>query len=296
MVSPRAWVARSAAVGLLGLALGCAMPGAGPGGRPEAGAGVRAPARCAAGAGGAGGANDAGRDAAPPADLGGEGGSGGAGLTTFITRQGVQLMDGSKRYTFVGANFWQGMSLGADGAASGDPARLRRQLDRLQALGVTNVRMVASAEGPDSAPHRIVPSLMPMPGVYNEQVFKGLDLFLDELSRRAMRAVMVLNNYWEWTGGMGQYVSWSDGSQIPDRVSNSSLYNAFVKYVDRSAPPSGRGRAVWGVRPVLKHLSRQGIARCLACPDLPLEKLRAGRTPQPTRFRLPTFVAELRPR
>ena len=54
------------------------------------------------------------------------------------------------------------MSLGAT-AAGGDRARLVRELDRLHALGVNNIRMVASAEGPDTAPYRIVPSLMPMP-------------------------------------------------------------------------------------------------------------------------------------
>ncbi|MFL5307194.1 MAG: cellulase family glycosylhydrolase [Polyangia bacterium] len=164
---------------------------------------------------------------------GAAGGRGGqAGLTGFVTRQGTQFIDGGKRHVVVGANFWQGMSLGST-AAGGDRARLTRELDRLQLLGVNNIRMVASAEGPDTAPYRIVPSLMPMPGVYNEQVFQGLDVFLDELAKRGMRAVMVLNNYWEWSGGFGQYVSWSDGSKIPDRIPNSNLYSSFVSYVDR---------------------------------------------------------------
>src|SRR5947208_1032379 len=48
-----------------------------------------------------------------------------------------------------------------------------------------------------------------------------------------MRAVMVLNNYGEWSGGFGQCVSWSDGSKIPDRIANSNLYSSFVSYVDR---------------------------------------------------------------
>jgi mannan endo-1,4-beta-mannosidase len=161
-----------------------------------------------------------------------DGGAGQTGITTFVTRQGLQFMESGKRHVVVGANFWQGMNLGS-AAAGGDTARLGRELDRLQALGVNNIRMVASAEGPDTAPHRIVPSLMPMPGVYNEQVFAGLDLFLDELNKRGMRAVMVLNNYWEWTGGMGQYVSWSDGSTIPDRIVNSNLYSTYITYVDR---------------------------------------------------------------
>jgi mannan endo-1,4-beta-mannosidase len=151
---------------------------------------------------------------------------------SFVSRQGLQFMEAGKRHLFVGANFWQGMSLGSEGPG-GDVARLRRELDRLQALGVTNVRVMASAEGPDTEPYRIVPSLMPMPGVYNEQVFKGLDVFLDELSRRGIRAVMVLNNYWEWTGGMAQYVSWGQGTKIPYRLAPGGNYNTFVQYIDR---------------------------------------------------------------
>ena len=190
------------------------------GGPSGAGLGGTGPGGGSAGGVGAGG-------------LAGAGGQGGApGLMSFVSRQGVQFMESGKRHLFVGANFWQGMSLGSEGPG-GDVARLRRELDRLQALGVTNVRVVASAEGPDTEPYRIVPSLMPMPGVYNEQVFKGLDVFLDELSRRGIRAVMVLNNYWEWTGGMAQYVSWGQGTKIPYRLAPGGNYNTFVQYIDR---------------------------------------------------------------
>jgi len=163
---------------------------------------------------------------------GGTGGGGQTGFTGFVTRQGLEFREGAKRHVFVGANFWQGMNLGMAGQ-SGDSARLRRELDRLQALGVTNVRIMAASEGPDTAPYRTVPSLMPSPGVYNEEVFKGLDLFLDDLSRRGIRAVMVLNNYWEWTGGMAQYVSWGEGTRIPYRLDPGGDYNTFVQYVDR---------------------------------------------------------------
>ena len=207
------------------------------------GAGAGSGAGAGAGSGGAGGAHAGGSGGGAGANPGGgRGGTGGssaggaggqaAGLTTFITRQGLQFMDGNKRYVFVGANFWQGMNLGSAGPG-GDVARLRRELDRLQALGVTNVRVVASAEGPDTEPYRIVPSLMPMPGVYNEQVFAGLDVFMDELNQRGIRAVMVLNNYWEWTGGMAQYVSWGQGTKIPYRLAPGGDYNTYIAYVDR---------------------------------------------------------------
>lgn len=123
------------------------------------------------------------------------------------------MLDGQP-YTFVGVNFWQGMHLGIDGP-EGDRARLIAELDHLQALGVTNLRVMASAEGPNDEPYRMVPALMIAPGEYDEAVLDGLDFLLAEMAQRNMSAVMVLNNYWQWSGGMAQYVSWHEGTNIP---------------------------------------------------------------------------------
>jgi mannan endo-1,4-beta-mannosidase len=123
-------------------------------------------------------------------------------------------MFAGRPHYFVGANFWQGMNLGVDGP-SGNRARLVEELDHLQQLGVTNLRVMASSEGPDTEPHRMTPALMISPGVYNESVLDGLDYLLAQMGERGMRAVMVLNNYWQWSGGMAQYVSWHEGSSIP---------------------------------------------------------------------------------
>src|SRR6185369_13591927 len=63
----------------------------------------------------------------------------------FIRRSGMRLMQGGQPYRFAGANLWYGAYLGAD-AAYGNRARLGRELDRLRALGVSNLRLLASAE------------------------------------------------------------------------------------------------------------------------------------------------------
>jgi mannan endo-1,4-beta-mannosidase len=132
----------------------------------------------------------------------------------FVTvRNGKFMLDGNTYY-FVGANFWQGMNLGVDGA-DGDRDQLTAELDRLQRIGVTNLRVMASSEGPNTEPYRMVPALMTSPGVYDESVLDGLDFFIAELGKRDMKAVMVLNNYWQWSGGMAQYVSWHEGTPIP---------------------------------------------------------------------------------
>ena len=54
----------------------------------------------------------------------------------FVRAEGTKLWRFGEPYRFVGANLWQAMHLGADADAGGDRARLVRELDRLQALGV----------------------------------------------------------------------------------------------------------------------------------------------------------------
>ncbi len=144
----------------------------------------------------------------------------------FVTVSDGKFMLNSRPHYFVGTNFWQGMNLGMDGP-SGDRALLIAELDRLQRIGVTNLRVMASSEGPNTEPYRMVPALMVSPGVYDESVLDGLDFFMSEVGKRDMKAVMVLNNYWQWSGGMGQYVSWSDGTPIP----YPGDWNEFMSYV-----------------------------------------------------------------
>ena len=114
-------------------------------------------------------------------------------------------------HAFAGVNFWQAMNLGVEGNRD----LLLAELDRLQALGVRNVRVMAASEGPNGEPQRMAPALMTAPGQYDPAVLDGLDFLLAELGKRDMRAVLALNNFWQWSGGMAQYVAWSEGSAIP---------------------------------------------------------------------------------
>ncbi len=49
------------------------------------------------------------------------------------------------RYPVVGANMWAAAYLGAD-APIGNRDRLKRELDRLGAIGVNNIRILGSSE------------------------------------------------------------------------------------------------------------------------------------------------------
>ncbi|MFX0205137.1 MAG: hypothetical protein ACFFDT_04065 [Candidatus Hodarchaeota archaeon] len=139
------------------------------------------------------------------------------------------IVNGTKYY-FTGANFWQGMNLAIDGP-NGNRTRLNLELDSLKRLGVTNLRIMAASEGPNSEPYRITPALLTSPGEYDAVVLDGLDYLLKQVKLRGMYVVMVLNNYWQWSGGMPQYVSWYENSSIPYPPEHD--WNEFITYTSR---------------------------------------------------------------
>lgn len=126
----------------------------------------------------------------------------------FVRVEGTEFKIGGKPYHFIGTNLWYGINLASNGK-DGDRARLIRELDHLKSLGINNIRIMAGSEGPDNEPYRMIPSLQPKAGVYNEDVLQGLDFLLDEMKKRDMHAVMCLTNFWNWSGGIPQYLVWS---------------------------------------------------------------------------------------
>lgn len=133
---------------------------------------------------------------------------------SFVQKRNTQLFHNGQPYYFIGTNFWYGMNLGI--ANNPDHrARLIRELDRLEEMGVNNLRIMAASEGPDTEPWRMVPTLQPKLGVYNEELLEGLDFLLFEMKKRKMVAVVCLNNMWPWSGGFAQYINWITNKPIP---------------------------------------------------------------------------------
>lgn len=159
-------------------------------------------------------------------------GTAGAEARNFVRVQDGRFMIGERPYHFLGVNFWFGMNLGAE-HTSADRERLVRELDHLQRLGVTNLRVMASSEGPHSEPWRVVPAVQPAPGRYDENLLRGLDFFLAEMGKRGMRGVLVLNNFFQWSGGMAQYVSWATGEAIPYPEQDGNTWDDFQNYSAR---------------------------------------------------------------
>ncbi len=117
---------------------------------------------------------------------------------------------------FIGTNYWYGSLLPLQKATGNE--RLIIELDFLKAHGVTNLRIIAGAEGNGKINGiiRIGPALQPQNGIFENYVANGLDELLFEMQKRRMKAVIYLSNNWEWSGGFLQYLKWN--KQIADSV------------------------------------------------------------------------------
>ncbi len=122
----------------------------------------------------------------------------------FVGVRGTSFVRGGLPYHFVSANFW-----GALHVAHASPERLGRELDQLRAHGVRNLRVMAAFEGPSSAPWRMAPAVREAPLVFDEDLLRGLDRLLVEAGKRDLTVVLVLGNFWPWSGGFAQLRSWA---------------------------------------------------------------------------------------
>jgi mannan endo-1,4-beta-mannosidase len=132
----------------------------------------------------------------------------------FVAVRAGRLVLRSKPYAYIGANMWFGCYL-ADAALPGGRARLSRELDRLQRIGATNLRLLAGSETSPLV-GAISRGITKAPRDYDEDLLRGLDFCLAEMAQRDMRAILFLSNYWQWSGSFAQYVRWVTGENIPD--------------------------------------------------------------------------------
>lgn len=92
---------------------------------------------------------------------------------------------------FIGTNLWYAGRLAADETGR---ARLEKELDALKALGITNLRVLAT-EGED---------------------LNCLEYALDRMQERGMSAVLFLNNAWEWSYGFPDYLEAAGAGRQPE--------------------------------------------------------------------------------
>src|SRR5690606_34583055 len=132
----------------------------------------------------------------------------------FVKVKGTQFQKSGKPYYIAGTNMWYAGYLGASNNV-GDRKRLAKELDTLKSLGINNLRVLAVSEKSDIN-SVVKPATTNGFGNYDEELLKGLDYLLIELAKRDMTVVLYLNNFWQWSGGMSQYMSWLDGKPMDD--------------------------------------------------------------------------------
>ena len=148
----------------------------------------------------------------------------------FITTNATKLIKDGKPYHYIGCNIWYASILGSTGTG-GDRDRLCRELDQLQDLGVTNVRILSGPDAGSLLANPAKPYLQTAPGVLNDTILEGLDYVIAELEKRDMDAVIYLNNAWDWSGGYGFYLKECGYGDSP----NANIEGGYNRYVDYCA-------------------------------------------------------------
>ncbi|MDP1995143.1 MAG: cellulase family glycosylhydrolase [Ignavibacteria bacterium] len=148
--------------------------------------------------------------------------------TNFVKVKNERFEIGGTPYYFLGTNLWYGCYIGSKGAI-GQRDRLKRELDLLKSLNINNLRILAASEE-SAIKNSVKPAIQSEPGKYNEELLDGLDFLLNEMRERNMHAVVYLNNYWEWSGGMAQYNAWFSGKKIADPEDPEFGWGGFMDY------------------------------------------------------------------
>ena len=143
----------------------------------------------------------------------------------FVKVNDMHFEINGKPYYFGGVNMWYASYLGATPEGR---KRLVKELDTLKSIGLTNIRILGASEKSDLLAS-IKTAIQTGPGVYNENLLEGLDYTLAEMAKRNMKAVIFLNNYWQWSGGMSQYVNWTTGKKIVDPDEGND-WSGFMRY------------------------------------------------------------------
>ena len=146
----------------------------------------------------------------------------------FIKVKGTHFIKNNEPYYFVGTNLWYGCYLGSPGE-TGDRERLIKELDQLKEIGITNLRILAASEE-SYIQNSLKPAITKEPDVYDDDLLEGLDYLLSEMGKRDMNAVVFLNNYWEWSGGMAQYNAWFGAEEPVDPENPEQGWPMFMNY------------------------------------------------------------------
>lgn len=147
-------------------------------------------------------------------------------VDAFIKVKSGKFIKDGQPYYFVGTNYWYGPLLGTSAEGL---ARMRAELDDMQAHGIDNLRVLVGGDG-GQHPEMVSPALQYEQGKYDQSLLVGLDHLLVEMEKRNMFAVLYLNNNWIWSGGMSQYLNWNGYGEIPNPFSAQYSWADYMNY------------------------------------------------------------------
>lgn len=128
----------------------------------------------------------------------------------FVRVEDTRFMLGCAEYKVAGWNTYTLIEQAArvpTGSFEFDFSRAgRRQVidmfDAAVGAGFNTVRTWAYSVGKHQ-------SMQTAPGVYHEPLFEGLDWVIYQAGLRGLRLILVFTDYWEYNGGVAQYLDWS---------------------------------------------------------------------------------------
>ncbi|PIN11251.1 Mannan endo-1,4-beta-mannosidase [Handroanthus impetiginosus] len=126
-------------------------------------------------------------------------GSGRATGNGFVRTRGSQFVMKGRPFYFNGFNAYWLMYMASD-LSTRD--KVTDTFGQASKYGMNVARTWAFSDGGNRA-------LQTSPGVYNEDMFKGLDFVVSEAKKYGIYLILSLVNNWEGFGGKKQYVQWA---------------------------------------------------------------------------------------
>jgi mannan endo-1,4-beta-mannosidase len=146
--------------------------------------------------------------------------------TSFVRREGGDLVLDGRRYRAVGANLYylqQLYSYALQGHTRfGEEAT--RALDGVLCADIPVVRAWAFNDTTDTS------SIRSAPGSYNEIGLRGLDRAVAESKGRGLRIILTLVNNHDRYGGLDQYATWA-GKRRDDFFGDAQMIGYWKEYV-----------------------------------------------------------------
>ncbi|XP_031498989.1 mannan endo-1,4-beta-mannosidase 6-like isoform X2 [Nymphaea colorata] len=144
----------------------------------------------------------------------------------MVGRKGSQFVVNSRPFYVNGFNTYWLMIFAVDASTRGKVSEIFQQAS---SVGLSVCRTWAFNDGGWRA-------LQKSPGVYDEDVFKGLDFVISEAKRYKIRLILSLSNNWEAYGGKAQYVKWGRSAGLnltsdDDFFSDPTLKGYFKSHI-----------------------------------------------------------------